>query len=118
MVTHKFVLSFQNRIRKPIDLKKPPSRLVGHSLLRVVDDGLLCQHLAKQGYTPELGARSLKRAVGTVEKKFMREYSKRDEPVSEARNQHPFEKYVAQLRQVTEGEEDVAVFSEQKSEGA
>lgn len=118
MVAHKFMLSFQDRIRKPIDLKKPPSRLVGHSLLRVVDDGLLCQHLATRGYTPELGARSLKRAVGTVEKKFMKEYSKRDEPVSEAGNQGPFERYVAQLRQVTEEEEDVAVFSERKSEAS
>ncbi|CAK3802369.1 P-loop containing nucleoside triphosphate hydrolase [Lecanosticta acicola] len=109
VVAHKFILNLQDRIRKPIDLKQPVCRYIGHSILRVVDDGRLCQKVA-EGYVQALGARSLKREVTKVEKKFLKEYSKVDEVVTEASNQGKFERYIAQLQPVSDGVQDIVVY--------
>ncbi|SMR46766.1 unnamed protein product [Zymoseptoria tritici ST99CH_1E4] len=112
VVAHKFILHLHDTVRKDIDMKEPNPRLIGHCLLSLNDDGKICQHLARDGYVEELGARSLDTKVGEVCQAFVSIYARRDELVNEETNRGPLKKYVIQLNRVEEGVEELSVFED------
>lgn len=97
-------------------MKESVLRLIGHCLLEVVDDGKVCQHLAKQGYVEELGARSLETKVDEVSQAFLGAYVERGELVDEKTNLGPLQRFVVQLNSVEEGVEEISVFEDRLNE--
>ena len=119
VVAHKFLLKLQDEIRKPIDLQEPVQRHLGKALLHIEDDGRVCQHLAKTGYIPELGARSLSTAVDEeISQKLELEYFHVDELVTDDMNEEPYQEYVMQLNAVTDDVEEISVFRKKADEKA
>jgi hypothetical protein len=108
----------QDAIRKPVDLAKPVERYLGRTLLCIPDDGRLCQHLATNGYVPELGARSLRTFVDeAVSQPLETDYFHVDELVTEDVNRGPFQEYEVQLNAVAEDVEEISVFRKDVKEG-
>ncbi|KAH0543129.1 hypothetical protein FGG08_002555 [Glutinoglossum americanum] len=66
VVAHKFVLQLARSVRAPVKIPKNPSEaenLLGNIDLIVRRDASLCLQLAKDEYSPDLGARSLQNGV-------------------------------------------------------
>lgn len=61
VTTYKFMRQIWNKVRAPINTDQ--KWFPGHLYLNYVDDGRIPTALAKDGYIPELGARSLQNAV-------------------------------------------------------
>lgn len=61
VTTYKFLRELWQLAREPIDVGA--RKFARHTYLRFVDDGALAAHLARKHYSPELGARSLEKAV-------------------------------------------------------
>ena len=61
VVAHGFLLNATDKIRAPLDLSQ--DKLIGDLNLQTLNDGQLCSVLAEKAYDPELGVRSLDRAV-------------------------------------------------------
>jgi ATP-dependent Clp protease ATP-binding subunit ClpB len=97
VVAHKFLLALQGKARLPINLKVTPPRFVGHCHVNILDDGKLCQRLAKACYTQQQGARSINNTVDKIRQKLVAKYLETDAEVTEASNKGPLEKYTVQL---------------------
>lgn len=65
-------------------------RLVGGVRLRARRDGAVCGHLAAEGYSADLGARSLINAVRHVEDLLLDAYLADEEPIAEGRGLRDF----------------------------
>ncbi|KAJ2897400.1 hypothetical protein MKZ38_004701 [Zalerion maritima] len=67
VVVHKFLLELAQNVRAPVDLREGPSeQLLGNVRLRVWRDAAVCRSLAQEGYSADLGARSLSATVSQV----------------------------------------------------
>lgn len=62
----------------------PHERLIGDIRLHVRRDASLCAQLARDGYHPDLGARSLITAVDSVRGMLVTEYLEVDETIRES----------------------------------
>ncbi|KAI1660675.1 P-loop containing nucleoside triphosphate hydrolase protein [Daldinia decipiens] len=72
VVAHKFLLKFIDEVRCPID--EGTNRLVGHTNIRVIEDGKVCEEIARKWYKERLGARSIYKGVRTLRRKFILKY--------------------------------------------
>ncbi|KAL8894325.1 MAG: hypothetical protein Q9192_004413 [Flavoplaca navasiana] len=63
VTTYKFMRKLFNESRKPISVEA--NHLARHLFLNFVEDGALASFIAEKYYSPELGARSLLKAVNT-----------------------------------------------------
>ncbi|KAK4539926.1 hypothetical protein LTR36_009968 [Oleoguttula mirabilis] len=116
VVAHKFILDLQDEVRKPIATAEPELRYIAHSDLCVIDDGKVCQHLVtNHSYEPELGARSISTSVNRLRTAFALEYSKSDVKVQDEFNERPLQRYIVQLNPVSETEEDISVFRDERT---
>lgn len=61
VTTYKFMRELWHLVREPINVEA--KKFARHTYLKFVDDGALATHLARTHYAPELGARSLEKAV-------------------------------------------------------
>ena len=110
VVAHKFLLALQDEARLDINLKADPPKCVGHCHVSILDDGKLCQHLAKLGYTHQQGARSLDNTVHKTRQKFVMKHLKTDVEVTEAAKEGSLDKYTLQLHPDDGNGGEVVVF--------
>ena len=110
VVAHKFLLALQDEARLDIDLNTAQPKCFGHCHVSILDDGKLCQHLAKIGYTHQQGARSLDNTVYKTRQKFVMKYLATDVEVAEATNEGPLDKYTVQLHPDEGNGGEVVVF--------
>ena len=61
VTTYKFMRELWHMVRSPIDVEA--KKFARHSYLNFVNDSAIALHLAKKHYSPQLGARSLEKAV-------------------------------------------------------
>lgn len=99
VINHKFLRSFGDRIRHPIDLHSESPRTVGHMHLSLEEDGEPCKFLA-ESYVLELGARSIQNRVDGLEDELFMHYTESDDEITEAINKQPHVKYTVQLHPV------------------
>ena len=98
-------------MRQPIDLVA--KRFVGHIHPHIQNDIQLSTHLAKTGYEPDLGARSLQSIVQQhVHAKPADKYVEGDVEMTEETNKGPLQKYGVHLQATEEDEMDVVVNNE------
>jgi hypothetical protein len=98
VVTHRFFLELNKRIKQPINLNKKVSRYIGHSRIVLSDSKVICSKIAEQDFDREMGARSLKDAVKRNEIEFASAYKNMDGLVKESLNDGPLLKFNLQLR--------------------
>ncbi|KAI1645958.1 P-loop containing nucleoside triphosphate hydrolase protein [Daldinia loculata] len=114
VVAHKFLLEFIDEVRRPID--EGTNHLVGHTNIRVVEDGKVCEEIARKSYKEELGARSIYKGVRALRRKFILKYVDMDGLVSDSVNEGDRERYVIQLNPAVEDREELSVSREYVSE--
>ncbi|KAL8817298.1 MAG: hypothetical protein Q9191_008173 [Dirinaria sp. TL-2023a] len=96
VATYKFMRDFKNEVRKPVNVQANlfPRRLV----LNYTNDGQLAQHLAKQYYSHELGARSLQKAVHRhIKQKLAHAFLNEKSLIYDQLNEEPMATYEATL---------------------
>jgi len=92
VTTYKFMRQIWNKVRAPINTDQ--KWFPGHSYLNYVDDGRIATALAKDGYNPELGARSLQNAVVRgVQRKVADAFFGQTEEVHDRMNDGPLPNY-------------------------
>ena len=99
---------FKNEIRKPVNVEAKlfPRRLI----LNYTNDGQLAQHLAKQYYSHELGARSLQKAVHRhIKQKLAHAFLNETTEIYDKLNEEPMATYEAKLTSQTLGVNEVTV---------
>jgi hypothetical protein len=107
---HQFLLALLGEARNPFNLTTPPLKHIGHSHVSIVEDGKLCQGIAKTGHTQQQAARSLNNAVGKVRRKFVDKCLESDAELTEVLNIGPLQKYTIQLHPIEGAREEIAVF--------
>ena len=108
VATYKFMREFKNEIRKPVNVEAKlfPRRLI----LNYTNDGQLAQHLAKQYYSHELGARSLQKAVHRhIKQKLAHAFLNETTEIYDKLNEEPMATYEAKLTSQTLGVNEVTV---------
>lgn len=85
VIAHKYLLELGRDVRRPVNLNVgPDERLIGDIRLHIRRDASLCSQLARDGYHPDLGARSLITAVDSVRNMLVNAYLEVDERIREA----------------------------------
>lgn len=85
MIAHKYLLELGRDVRKQVNLTTgSEERLIGNVRLHIKRDASVCSQLAKDGYHPDLGARSLITAVDNVRNNLTNAYLDVDESIREA----------------------------------
>ena len=109
VATFKFMRGIQLEARKPIDMQS--DSLMRHLSIKYVDDGQIAQHLAKDNYERDLGARSLDTAVTRgIAWKIGNEWGAMGKTkVSDEMNQRPLEKYDVRVAIDEDGQSEVEV---------
>jgi ATP-dependent Clp protease ATP-binding subunit ClpA len=106
VVGHKCILELGKRIRGPIDLSR--NNTIGNMDLNLVDDGLVCSYLSKNGYNHMFGARSLQHIVQErIEDEVCRQYLDIEEEITEERNGESNTQITVKLVSSSEGEDVV-----------
>lgn len=83
-IAHKYLLELGREVRDPVNLAEgADERFVGGVRLHIRRDASVCKNIAEDGYHPDLGARSLITAVGTVKKILVSSYLAVDEEIKE-----------------------------------
>ena len=97
VVSHKFFMEFQERKRLDIDLRKGVNRHIGHLDIRIDNDGEFCSHVASCYYDQDSGARSVLKAIDTLEVKLTQAYARSRELVTEKTNEEAWQNYLVRL---------------------
>lgn len=85
MIAHKYLLELGRDVRRPVNLATgDEERLIGNVRLHIRRDASICSHIAKDGYFPDLGARSLITTVDGVRNLLVDAYLEVDEAIREA----------------------------------
>ncbi|KAI0478437.1 P-loop containing nucleoside triphosphate hydrolase protein [Xylariaceae sp. FL0804] len=65
VVAHKYLMELEKRIQRPIVLPEAhgEENMVGNMRLDIMNESATCSSIAEQGYSAQLGARSISRAV-------------------------------------------------------
>ena len=101
VATYKYMQELKNEVRKPVDIgaKLFPRRLILDSM----EDGQVAQHLARRRYIPELGARSLQKAVHRdITQRLAHAFLREDSEIHDGMNEKPMAAY--QVRLITAGD--------------
>ncbi|KAH7060843.1 P-loop containing nucleoside triphosphate hydrolase protein [Macrophomina phaseolina] len=109
-LTHSLLMRLADESRLPIDCHPTVKRYIGHSHLEFGDGIELSQHIARSCYNPELGARSLKRGIEELKRKFVMAYcDAHPDEVTEDLNTKPVRSFRAQVRRTMDGKTDMVV---------
>ncbi|KAI0839522.1 P-loop containing nucleoside triphosphate hydrolase protein [Hypoxylon sp. FL0890] len=111
VVAHKFLLAMQDEARRPID--EGENQLVGRADIKVIDDGKVCEYIARKAYTKELGARSIYKGIRALRREFTVRYSDTDDLVSESMNKGELQQYVVQLNPKADSNEELSIFRDE-----
>ncbi|KAI0848050.1 P-loop containing nucleoside triphosphate hydrolase protein [Daldinia vernicosa] len=103
VIAHKFLLEFIDEIRRPINERA--NRLVGHTKIRMVEDGKVCGEVARKWYKEGLGAPSIYKGVRALRRKFVLKYADTDDLVGDSMDEGDHERYVIQLNPTGEDRE-------------
>jgi glycine cleavage system pyridoxal-binding protein P len=87
---------------------------MGHCIISYLDDGQICSHMAKRGYTTTSGARGLKREARKVANMARRVYNTIPERVKESMNDGLFEKLEVKLEPQSKTRQEINVFRKQE----
>ncbi|KAL8736086.1 MAG: hypothetical protein Q9181_002572 [Wetmoreana brouardii] len=98
----KFMRKLFNETRKPISVDD--KHLARHLYLNFIDDGQLASYVAEKYYFPELGARSLSKAVNTqVCHKLTKAFLERGTEIKDELNNRPFDCLDVRLEELKGG---------------
>ena len=108
VATYKFMRKVFNEARKPIAVKA--KHLARHLYLNYVDDGQIASFLAAKYYSPELGARSLYRAVNTqICHRLTNVFLDRGEEIADNMNDKPWDSYDVRVEDLTRELKEITV---------
>ncbi|KAL8948189.1 MAG: hypothetical protein Q9222_005605 [Ikaeria aurantiellina] len=108
VTTYKFMKKLFNETRK--DINVDARYFARHIFLNFVDDGQLATYIADRYYSPELGARSLQKAVNTqICHKLTRAFLEQEEVVSNEMNEKPWACYDVRVEDLKGRFKDITV---------
>ncbi|KAI9710321.1 MAG: hypothetical protein M1820_002816 [Bogoriella megaspora] len=108
IVVHKYYLELQNQLLKQIDKTSDDPNLVGRIKLDIINDGMVCQSIARKYYVPELGARSIIGGISeSIEEKAFGEYLSIPAAISESANDEDLLRFKVLLEPTDNGTEVV-----------
>ena len=108
VATYKFMREIRRKVR--VDINVDTKDFAGHNHLNFIEDGQLAMHIAKEGYIPELGARSLEDAVDREITDKLGDVFLRQEPrIVDSSNAGPLGQYDVKVARASDGTEEVTV---------
>ncbi|KAL8919145.1 MAG: hypothetical protein Q9172_005106 [Xanthocarpia lactea] len=108
VATYKFMRKLFNDTRKPIAVEA--KHLARHLYLNYVDDGQIASFLAAKYYSPELGARSLHKAVNTqIGHKLTNVFLDHEEEIVDEMNDKPWDSYDVRVEDLKRGLKEITV---------
>ena len=108
VAAYKFMREIRRKVRADIDTDAKD--FAGHSYINFIDDGQLALHIAKEGYIPELGARSLDDAVDReVTDKLGDIFLRQPLKISNDANTRGLDRYDVRIARASDGTEEVTV---------
>ncbi|KAL9616115.1 MAG: hypothetical protein Q9204_008613, partial [Flavoplaca sp. TL-2023a] len=108
VTTYKFMRKLFNESRKPISVEA--NHLARHLFLNFVDDGALASFIAEKYYSPELGARSLLKAVNTqICHKLTNAFLAQEGGISDVMNQRAWDCYDVRVEDLRAEFKEIAV---------
>ncbi|KAL8734004.1 MAG: hypothetical protein Q9166_001765 [cf. Caloplaca sp. 2 TL-2023] len=108
VTTYKFMRKLFNKTRKPISVEA--KQLARHLYLNFIDDGQLASFIAEKYYSPELGARSLQKAVNTqICHKLTNAFLGKDGEISNVLNARAWECYDVRVEELKGGFKEITV---------
>ncbi|TRX88210.1 hypothetical protein FHL15_010899 [Xylaria flabelliformis] len=93
VISHKGLMSLEATLRRPVVVSpyEENDNLVGNIRLDIVDDSELCSVIARENYTPQLGARCILNAVtNTVRMPLVGQYLELDEDLCDGQPEIQF----------------------------
>ncbi|EOD49039.1 putative atpase aaa-5 protein [Neofusicoccum parvum UCRNP2] len=110
VVAHSLLLELADEFRLPIDCCPAVKRYIGHSHLDLGNGLEVAQYIADSCYNSELGARSLKRGIEELKRKFVMAYCEaHPTEVSEDFNDQPVRRFRTQVRRKMDDKKDLVV---------
>ncbi|KAI4101519.1 MAG: hypothetical protein LQ339_005016 [Xanthoria mediterranea] len=108
VTTYKFMRKLFNSTRRPISV--PAAHLARHLYLNFIDDGALASFIAERYYSPELGARSLLKAVNTqVCHKLTKAFLAKEDEITDGMNEGGWECYDVAVKDLKGGFREIVV---------
>lgn len=108
VATYKFMREIRRKVRVDIDVDTKD--FAGHNHINFIEDGQLAIHIAKEGYIPELGARSLEDAVDREITDKLGDVFLRQEPrIVNTSNAGALGQYDVRIALTSDGMEEVTV---------
>lgn len=108
VTTYKFMRKLFNETRKPVSVEV--NHLARHLFLNFVEDGRLASFIAEKYYSPELGARSLLKAVNTqICHKLTNAFLAQGEEITNEMNEKPWDNYDVRLEDLKGGFKEITV---------
>ena len=108
VATYKFMREIRTKVR--VDINTETKDFAGHNHINFVDDGQLALHIAKEGYIPELGARSLEDAVDReVTDKVGDIFLRQDSKIVNSANEGALSQFDVKIARASDGTEEVTV---------
>ena len=108
VTTYRFMRKLFNESRKPISVEA--NQLARHLFLNFVEDGALASFIAEKYYSPELGARSLLKAVNTqICHKLTNAFLAQEEEISDVMNRRAWDCYDVRVEDLKGGFKEIVV---------
>ncbi|KAL8687834.1 MAG: hypothetical protein Q9218_006101 [Villophora microphyllina] len=108
VTTYKFMRKLFNETRKPINVAE--KHLARHLYLKFHDDGLIGSFVADKYYFPELGARSLSKAVNTqVCHKLTKAFLGQGEEITDELNDQPWACFDVKVEDLKGGFKEITI---------
>lgn len=108
VATYKFMREIRRKVRTDIDIDA--KEFAGHNFINYIEDGQLALHIAKEGYIPELGARSLEDAVDReVTDKLGDIFLRQESRIVNSANRGALGQYDVRVTQASDGTKEVTV---------
>ncbi|KAL8868822.1 MAG: hypothetical protein Q9174_004731 [Haloplaca sp. 1 TL-2023] len=97
-----------NETGKPICIKQ--NHLARHIYLNFLNDGQIATYIADKYFFPELGARSLAKAVNTqICHKLTAAFLEQRDEITDEMNDKPFDRYDVRLQEVKGGFKEIII---------
>lgn len=111
IVAHSLLMKLADEFRLPIDCRPSVKRYLGHSFLDLGDGVDVAKYIATNCYNPELGARSLKRGIEELKRKFVMAFCEAHPmEVTQEMNNQPIKHFRVQARQKMDDKQGLVVF--------
>lgn len=108
VTTFKFMRKLFNETRKPISVEN--KHLARHLYLNFMDDGQIASYIAEKYYFPELGARSLSKAVNTqICHKLTKAFLEQGDEVGDEMNTQPLDCFDVRIEELKGGFKEITI---------